>query len=60
MTRVWADSRSSQGGHSQAARECRTEYWRDNPTSYVVVEVDDETGEIKPAVTRRQPVYLWL
>jgi hypothetical protein len=37
-----------------------TEYWRDNPIRNLVVEVDDETGEFKPAVKHRQPVYLWL
>jgi YD repeat-containing protein len=36
------------------------EYWRDNPTRYLVVEVDEETGDIKPAAKNRQPVYLWL
>jgi hypothetical protein len=35
-------------------------YWRDNPTRYLVVEVNEETGEITPAVKHRQPVYLWL
>jgi len=38
----------------------KTEYWRDNPTRYLVVEIDDETGEVKPAVKDRKPVYLWL
>jgi hypothetical protein len=42
------------------AKAGETEYWRDNPTRYLVVEVDDETGEFKPAVKHRQPVYLWL
>jgi hypothetical protein len=40
--------------------EGRTEYWRDTPTRYLVVEVDDETGEINPAVKHRRPVYIWL
>jgi len=34
----------------------RTEYWRDNPTRYLVVEVDDETGDAKPAVKNRRSV----
>ena len=37
-----------------------TEYWRDNPTRFLVVEVDDETGQVKPAVKNRRPVYLSL
>jgi hypothetical protein len=56
VTRLWADCRSSQGGHSQGVRECRTEYWRDNPTRSVVVDVHAETGVIKPAMSRRQQV----
>jgi hypothetical protein len=27
----------------------KTEYWRDNPTRYLVVEPDPETGMMKPA-----------
>ncbi len=38
----------------------KTEYWRDNPTRYLVVEPDPETGMMKPATTHRKPVYLWL
>jgi hypothetical protein len=40
--------------------EGKTEFWRDNPTRYLVVERDEETGGIKPAVKGRRPVYLWL
>ncbi len=35
-------------------------YFRDSPTRYLVVEIDDETGEVRPAVKDRKPVYLWL
>ena len=38
----------------------KTEYWRDNPTRYLVVEPDPETGMMKPATKDRKPVYLWL
>jgi hypothetical protein len=38
----------------------KTEYWRDNPNRYLVVEVDDETGEVNPTVTHDRPVYIWL
>jgi hypothetical protein len=38
----------------------KTEYWRDNPTRYLVVEIDEKTGGVKPALKHRQPVYLWL
>src|SRR3974390_2202303 len=31
----------------------KTEYWRDNPTRFLVVEPDAETGMMKPATTRR-------
>src|SRR5262245_38538109 len=31
-------------------REGMTEYWRDNPTRYLVVEPDDETGLMKPVL----------
>ena len=40
--------------------EGKTEYWRDNPTRYLVVEPDPETGMMKPATKDRKPVYLWL
>jgi len=38
----------------------KTEYWRDNPTRFLVVEPDPETGMMKPATTHRKPVYLWI
>jgi hypothetical protein len=37
-----------------------TEYWRDNPTRYLVVEPDFNTGEMQPVLKGRRPVYLWL
>ena len=38
----------------------KTEYWRDNPTRYLVVEVDPSTGTIEPVTKRGKPVYLLL
>jgi hypothetical protein len=38
----------------------KTDYFRDRPTRYLVVEPDPETGEFAPAVKRRRPVFLWL
>ncbi len=38
----------------------KTEYWRDNPTRYLVVEPDPATGEIKPVLKWGRPVYLRL
>jgi len=38
----------------------KTEYWRDNPTRFLVVEPDRETGKPRPATAHRRPVYLWL
>ena len=40
--------------------EGKTDYWRDNPTRYLIVEPDKETGMMKPALKRRRPVYIWL
>jgi len=40
--------------------EGNTEYWRDNPTRYLVVEPDPTTGTIEPVLKRGRPVYLWL
>ncbi len=38
----------------------KTEYWRDNPTRYLVVEPDPTTGKIKPVLKRGRPAYLRL
>jgi hypothetical protein len=38
----------------------QTEYWRDNPTRYLVVEPDPTTGTIRPVLERGRPVCLWL
>ncbi len=40
--------------------EGSTEYWRDNPTRYLVVEPDPTTGAVKPVLKRGRPVYLLL
>ncbi len=36
------------------------EVWRDNPTRFLCVEPDPETGAMRPVVTRGRPVYLYL
>jgi hypothetical protein len=36
------------------------ERFRDNPTRYLVVEPNRETGKLQPAVKQGQPVYLYL
>jgi hypothetical protein len=38
----------------------QTEYFRDRPARYLVVEADPETGEFAPVVKNRRPVLLWL
>ncbi len=38
----------------------QTEYFRDRPTRYLVVEPDPTTGEFAPVAKRRGPVFLWL
>jgi len=38
----------------------KTEYWRDNPPRYLVVEPHLESGEIRPVLKRGKPIYLWL
>jgi hypothetical protein len=38
----------------------RTEYFRDRPVRYLVVEPDRETGEFAPVAKRQRPVFLWL
>ncbi len=40
--------------------EGSTEYWRDNPTRYLVVEPDPTTGKIEPMLRWGRPVRLWL
>jgi hypothetical protein len=37
-----------------------TERFRDKPARYLVVEPDPDTGELRPAVKRGLPVYLYL
>jgi hypothetical protein len=37
-----------------------TELFRDKPDRYLVVEPDPQTGELRPAAKRGQPVYLYL
>jgi hypothetical protein len=38
----------------------KTEVFRDNPTRYVAVAPDPQTGEMKPVVKYGRPTYLWL
>ena len=38
----------------------RVEVFRDKPVRYLVVEAVDESGELKPALTRGEPTYLYL
>jgi hypothetical protein len=37
-----------------------TDAFRDNPTLFLVVEPDSKTGEMKPALTRGWPTFLYL
>ena len=37
-----------------------TERFRDNPERHLVVEPDPVTGELRPAVKRGQPTYIYL
>ena len=53
--------------HDPAARVFRltaadgtVEAFRDNPTRYLCVEPDPESGEMRPVVKRGRPVYLHL
>jgi hypothetical protein len=39
---------------------CGTQYFRDRPVRYLVLEPDRETGESTPLLKNRRPVYLWL
>ena len=43
-----------------AGPEGKTEVFRDNPTRYLSVAPDPETGEIKPVMKYGRPTYLWL
>ena len=38
----------------------KVEVFRDRPTRYLVVEPDQKTGEMRPAIKRGQPTYLYL
>jgi len=40
--------------------EGKTECFRDNPTRYLVVEPDAESGEFRPATQHGKPMYLYL
>ena len=53
--------------HDPAARVFRlttadgtVEVWRDNPTRFLCVEPDPETGAMRPVTKRGRPVYLYL
>ena len=37
-----------------------TKQFRDNPARHLVVEQDPVTGELRPAVKRGQPTYIYL
>lgn len=37
-----------------------TEVFRDNPTRYLAVTPDPQTGEMKPVMKHGRPTYLWL
>ena len=37
-----------------------TEFWRDRPTRYLVVQPDEETAGFEPVLKYGRPVYLWL
>ena len=37
-----------------------TERFRDNPARHLVLESDPVTGELRPAVKRGQPTYIYL
>ena len=38
----------------------KTEVFRDNPTRYLSVAPDPQTGEMKPVMKYGRPTYLWL
>ena len=38
----------------------KTEHFRDNPTRYLVVEPDPQTGAMRPVIQRGQPSYIYL
>jgi len=40
--------------------DSRTEVFRDNPTRYLSVAPDPQTGEMKPFMKHGRPTYLWL
>jgi hypothetical protein len=42
------------------APDGNTEVFRDNPTRYLCVAPDEETGAMPPVVKRGRPVYLYL
>ncbi len=38
----------------------KTEYFRDSPVRFLVVEPDPRTGELKPAIRMGRPEYIYL
>jgi hypothetical protein len=38
----------------------KTERFRDNPTRYLVVEPDPETGAMRPVIMHGEPSYIYL
>ncbi len=51
---------TAQGIFVLAKPDGTTERFRDNPARYLVVEQDPVTGELRPAVKRGQPTYIYL
>jgi hypothetical protein len=43
-----------------AGPDAKTEVFRDNPTRYLSVAPDPQTGEMKPVTKHGKPTYLWL
>ena len=41
-------------------RDGKTEYWRDNPTRYLVVAPIQPPGSSNPVLKRGKPVWIWL
>jgi hypothetical protein len=38
----------------------KTEHFRDNPTRYLAVEPDPETGAMRPVITGNKATYIYL
>ena len=51
---------AAKGVYVLAKADGTTERFRDNPARHLVVERDPVTGELRPAVKRGQPTYIYL